>query len=228
MTRPEASAERFETKSEWVYARLRERITRGELRSGARLRMAELAREFDTSVMPVREALRMLQRDGLVEMASHRGASVARVTWERVFEAVMVRMHLETLAVRQATGLHDAASLEALDAELARMDALAARGRPTEFSEANRRFHTLAEAPSPYELLKDEIRQLWDAMWRTRSRSLFRMSPDRMPAAQAEHRSIVEALRAADAAAATEASEEHMRTTLAAWREAASRDPALD
>lgn len=219
---------RFETKSEWVYTELRERITRGDLASGQRLRLAELAREFHTSVMPVREALRMLQRDGLVEMESHRGASVARVTWERIVEAVMIRMHLETLAVREATPHHDARSLSALDEQLHRMDALAERRRATDFSEANRRFHTAVEDACPHALLKDEIQQLWDVVWRTRPRSLFRLSPERMAGAQAEHRAIVEAIRTGDAGAAAARSDEHMRTTLEAWREVARREPPLD
>ncbi|HYF12594.1 MAG TPA: GntR family transcriptional regulator, partial [Actinomycetota bacterium] len=167
MTAPE----RFETKSEWVYAHLRDRIARGDVRSGERLRLAELAREFDTSVMPVREALRMLQRDGLVVMESHRGASVVRVTWERVVETVMIRMHLETLAAREATPYHDDATVDALTEVLGRLDALVERGRPKEFSEANRRLHTAIVDPCPHAQLKEEIQQLWDAMWRTRSRS---------------------------------------------------------
>jgi DNA-binding GntR family transcriptional regulator len=218
---------RFETKSEWVYVNLRERIARGDLNSGERLRLAELAREFNTSVMPVREALRMLQRDGLVVMESHRGASVARVTWERVTETVMIRMHLEVLAAREATPHHDAASVAALDNALTRLDALARRGRPSAFSEANRRLHTMIVEPCPYPLLKDEIQQLWDAVWQTRSRSLFRLLPDRMAAAQREHRAIVDAIRAGDPARATACAEQHMVSTVRAWREVARRDPPV-
>ena len=67
----------FATKSEWVYEQLRRRILAGTYKPDDRLRLTELAREFNMSEMPVREALRMLQRDGLIEMHSHRGASVA-------------------------------------------------------------------------------------------------------------------------------------------------------
>lgn len=224
MTAPE----RFETKSEWVYAHLRDRIARGDVRSGERLRLAELAREFDTSVMPVREALRMLQRDGFVVMESHRGASVVRVTWERVVETVMIRMHLETLAAREATPYHDEASLSALTEQLDRLDALVDRGRPTDFSEANRRLHTSIVDPCPYPKLKEEIQQLWDAMWRTRSRSLFRIMPIRMTQAQVEHRAIVEAIRSGEDDAVARAAAEHMASTVNAWREIAQRDPPID
>jgi DNA-binding GntR family transcriptional regulator len=226
--KPADAPPRFETKSEWVYARLREMITRGDLRSGERLRLTHLARDFDTSVMPVREALRMLQRDGLIEMESHRGASVAHVTWERVVEAVMIRMHLETLAAAEATAHHDGASLDRLNEQLDRMDVLAERRRSTEYSEANRLFHSLVEDACPFPMLKEEIQHLWDTMWRARSRSLFRLSPERMNGAQREHRAIVAALRGGDREEVTARSEEHSRTTLAAWRDVADRDPPID
>jgi hypothetical protein len=85
--------------------------------------------------MPIREALRMLQRDGLVEFESHRGAAVANVTWERVYEAVFVRMHLEVLAVREATPWHTEASVRGARERIDRMDELV-RDRPAVLSAA--------------------------------------------------------------------------------------------
>ncbi|MBI2237294.1 MAG: GntR family transcriptional regulator [Actinobacteria bacterium] len=218
----------FETKSEWVYARLREMITRGEFRSGERLRLSQLARRFRTSEMPVREALRMLQRDGLVDMESHRGATVARVTWERVYEAVMIRMHLEVLAAREAIAHHNAETLGAIEELLRRMDHTAERNRVLEYSEANRRFHTLLYEPCPYGLLKEEIQSLWDAMWRTRSQSLFRLSPERMAGAQREHWALFRALKRRDPGRVTALAEEHMLRTLEAWKRALERAAPLE
>jgi DNA-binding GntR family transcriptional regulator len=214
----QAAEPRFETKSEWVYARLREMITGGELASGERLRLTQLAERFRTSEMPVREALRMLQRDGLIVMESHRGATVVTVTWERVYEAVLVRMHLEVLAAREAAPYHGAESVRELRALLQRMDRMAERNRGTEFSEANRRFHTLSYEPCPHPMLKAEIQQLWDTVWHTRSRSLFRLRPGRMRPAQREHRALVDAFAAGDADAAEAAANAHSEQTLAAWR----------
>jgi DNA-binding GntR family transcriptional regulator len=209
---------RYETKSEWVYARLREMIIGGELLSGERLRLTQLAERFHTSEMPVREALRMLQQDGLVVMESHRGATVATVTWERVYEAVLVRMHLEVLASREAASRHDAGSVGELRALLQKMDRMLERNRAIEFSEANRRFHTLSYAPGPHPMLKVEIQQLWDRVWQTRSRSLFRLRPGRMRPAQREHRVLVDAFEIGDSEAADAAARTHMDHTLAAWR----------
>jgi DNA-binding GntR family transcriptional regulator len=208
----------FETKTERVYALLRDRILDGTLRSGQRLRLEPLAEEFSTSHMPIREALRMLQRDGLVEFESHRGAMVTAVTWERVYEAVLTRMHLETIAAREATPHHDGATVAALERSAMRMDTFAERGHARRFSEENRAFHTALYEPCPYRLLKAQIQSLWDAMWRTRSHSLFHLDPARMTAAQREHRLILDAVREGDAEGAEARAAEHRDRTLDAWR----------
>src|SRR6516225_5941922 len=131
----------FATKSEWVYEQLRRRILGGGYKPDDRLRLTELAREFNMSEMPVREALRMLQRDGLIEMHSHRGASVANLSWSRAAEIVSVRMHLEVMAVREAAKGHDKSSLADLTKILDRMDRDLAAGAAARFSTGNREFH---------------------------------------------------------------------------------------
>src|SRR6185436_20783178 len=82
----------FTTKTDWVYHRLRGEILEGSLKPDDRLRLSSLAQRFQTSEMPVREALRMLQRDGLISFANHRGATVVKLSMERAAEIVSVRM----------------------------------------------------------------------------------------------------------------------------------------
>lgn len=219
-----AQAPRFQTKAEWVYAGLREMIATGELAPGERLPMAQLAERFQTSEMPVREALRMLQRDGLVQMESHRGATVAVVDWDRVVEIVSVRMHLEVLAAAEAAAYHTAAqTLAPIDELVRRMDRLVERRRATEFSDANRRFHTMLYEPIPSPVLKEEIQSLWERMWRVRSQPLFRMDPDRARLAQHEHRAMLDAVGRQDPEAAEAAARTHRDATLEAWNSIAER-----
>src|SRR5215510_15903245 len=141
------AARPFTTKTDWVYERLRARILDGQHKGDGRLRLTEIAREFQISEMPVREALRMLQRDGLVRMENHRGATVVTLSWEHAAEIVSMRMHLEVLAAREAAGRHSAASIAELDRLLRHMDDAAAAGRPEAFSRGNREFHRLLYAP---------------------------------------------------------------------------------
>ena len=183
----------FATKSEWVYEQLRRRILAGGYKPDDRLRLTELAREFEMSEMPVREALRMLQRDGLIEMHSHRGASVANLSWARAADIVAVRMHLEVMAVGEAAKSHDKASLAELRKILDRMDRDFAAGAAARFSAGNREFHRRLYAPGGNAVLKQEIEELWDRVWRARAQSIFEVDRPRMAAAQIEHRAILEA-----------------------------------
>ncbi len=209
---------RFATKTEWVYDELRQRILRGRFKPDDRLRLTQLAREFQTSEMPVREALRMLQRDGLVIMESHRGASVANLSWSRAAEIVSMRMHLEALAAAEAAPAHDAKSLAELGRLLERMDLHAAAGEAIRFSALNREFHRRLYAPGGNGALKAEIEELWDRVWRARAQPIFGAAPERMKAAQAEHRALLSAVATGDAATARTAADRHREATLATWR----------
>src|SRR5262249_45112069 len=218
----------FATKSEWVYEQLRRRILGGGYKPDDRLRLTELAREFNMSEMPVREALRMLQRDGLIEMHSHRGASVANLSWARAAEIVSVRMHLEILAAREAAPGHDRASLAELRRLLERMDRDLAAGSTARFSAGNREFHRQLYAPGTNSVLKQEIEELWDRVWRARSQSIFEVDRPRMAAPQIEHRAIPAALVKGDGEAAAMAAIRHRDATLDSWAEIIRRsEPGL-
>lgn len=216
-----ASEGGFQTKTEWIYSQLREMITSGELTSGSRLPLAPLAERFGTSEIPVREAMRMLNRDGLVTIESHRGATVASVSWDQLYEAIFVRSYLEILTIQEAVGHHDSQTLAPVHERLDEMDELAGQEHSAQvaaaFSVANRDFHMALYAPCPYPMLLTEITTLWDRLWRTRSQSLFYMARDQMLRVQDEHQQMDEAARTGDVALATEAATRHREGNLAAW-----------
>jgi DNA-binding GntR family transcriptional regulator len=212
----------FTTKTDWVYEQLRARILGGGPKADGRLRLNALAQEFQISEMPVREALRMLQRDGLVSMENHRGATVINLSWEHAAEIVSMRMHLEVLALREATGRHSPRALEEIGDLLRRMDHDVAAGRADRFSQGNREFHTRLYAPGPNAALKQEIQDLWDRVWRARAASIFAVDPARVAPAQAEHRKILAAVRRGDPDAAAAAMERHRANTMASWHRIAA------
>lgn len=220
-----AAADRpFNTKTEWVYQQLRARILGGGDALGPRLRLTTLAQEFKISEMPVREALRMLQRDGLVRMESHRGATIVDLSWEHAAAIVSMRMHLEILAVREATGRHTPETIGAIARLLDRMDDEAAAGKAERFSQTNRKFHTRLYEPGPNAALKEEIQSLWDRVWRARTASIFVVDPSRMTRAQQEHRKIFAAVRKGDPEAAASAMAHHRSRTMASWNRLAGTD----
>jgi DNA-binding GntR family transcriptional regulator len=90
------------TLSRQVYARLRERILLGEIGQGEHLSEAGISADLGVSATPVREALRLLHGDGLVEISGRRGAKVISPTQDEIRHCFEVRRVLERLALREA------------------------------------------------------------------------------------------------------------------------------
>lgn len=98
-----------------VAERLREKILRGEFREGEQLRQHAIADELAVSRIPVREALRQLEAEGLIEIQDHRGAIVTALSPEEIEELFEMRAALEGLTLRRAVP-------HLTDAELARAE----------------------------------------------------------------------------------------------------------
>jgi DNA-binding GntR family transcriptional regulator len=188
-------------KSQAIYVALRERILSNDIGPGTRLVMREVANQYEASDIPVREALRMLERDGLVETTPYRGARVTTLTAKEVEETYFIRSHLESIA----TGL---AAERITDAELARLEALMVRMRAAVdaqdgpgFSDLNLQFHQTIVARCG----NDMLRELTMDIWRRHSgfQRVFRMVPDRLATSQSEHEGIMAALRDRDAETAS-------------------------
>jgi DNA-binding GntR family transcriptional regulator len=208
------------TKSEFAYQELRRRIVDAKLAPGTRLLLRPLAEELGMSVMPVRDALRMLEADGLVTLESHRGATVTEIPREEVLQIIGMRMWLEILAVREAVPLHTPASLKRVEKSLADAERAMEAGNARAYTRANRALHEALEAPAP-EPIRELVRDLWERLWQTRrTTALFETLPERISGAQREHRAVVEAVRTGDAEAAGAAMERHRESTLEAWVEA--------
>ncbi len=218
MTPTVASNNRPLSKSDFAYQELRRRILDDKIPPGTRLLLRPLAEELGLSVMPVRDALRMLEGDGLVTLESHRGATVTRISKESVLQIIGMRMWMEVLAVMEATPLHTPASLKRVTKILEEAETAMAGGDGLAYTTANRRLHEAIEAPAP-EPIHQLVRDLWERLWQTRRRTaLFVTVPDRMPQAQEEHRRLVAAVVEGDAEAAGAAMQRHRDSTLEAWR----------
>jgi len=207
------------TKTEFVYQTVRKEILDGHLLPGQRLRLSELASRYEISEMPVREALRKLQHDGLVEFEDHRGATVSDLGLDRILEIIATRTYLEVYAVVEATAHHTKSTIDQLDGLVQKMRKTR---KPDDYSELNRRFHKLLVDPCPNGFLKLEIDNLWNKVWRTRSLSIFQLAPARLADATAEHAQIVDAVRRRASDAVEEAAMRHRRRTLDAWEALAS------
>jgi DNA-binding GntR family transcriptional regulator len=206
------------SKAGFAYETLRRKILQGVYKPGDRLRLAQLARELDLSEMPVREALRLLQKEGLVAMHLHRGAEVATLSYQRGQDVTEARMTLEKAVALSALPLHDAGSL----AELARLldEMERAASRPVRFALKNRAFWTALLTPCPNHFMHDLIQELWDQVWQASSTSVFAVMPHRVQETVAENRAILSHMKDGDAARLRSAMDSRMRKTIEAWRQA--------
>jgi DNA-binding GntR family transcriptional regulator len=130
------------TVREVAYRRLRQLIVDGTLAPGERIFENELAEELGISRTPLREALRQLETEGLVQFSARRGAVVAGLSAAEMREEFQIRASLEGLAIRLAGPRLTAEDLKQLRRELDHMTAALGRGDRAAFREHHRLFHT--------------------------------------------------------------------------------------
>jgi DNA-binding GntR family transcriptional regulator len=210
------------TKTELALQAIRERIRGGQLRPGERLRVDELTRELGMSPTPIREALRLLQADRLVDYRPHHRIVVAELSADTTEEVYHLRAMLEPLAVELAVP-------KLSDRDLDRLEGLHerhARGsrKGTGGADPNRDWHWAIYDASGWQILNDLIRQLWEAFpWRT----MWALA-GRLDLSLEQHEAVMAAIRKRDAAAAAAAMREHItsgrETLLAHLREQPSRE----
>lgn len=214
----------FLTKADYAYTELRHRIIDGDLPPGSRMLLRPLAEELGVSVMPVREAIRLLERDGLVTTASHRGATVTGISRHEIIDAISIRMWLEILALQEATPLHTRETLAVAERALLEAERAASTGEGIAYTRANRAVHEALEAPASA-AVRQLVDELWNRLWQARRRmSLFVLSADRIVGAEAEHRELFDAVRRRDTDAATAIMARHRESTLTAWDAVLSED----
>ena len=187
---------------------LRDLILSGSLGVGVPLKQEALARRFGVSRIPVREALKRLQAEGLVAHTPHTGSVVASQSIPELLEALDIRIGLETRALQLAIPRMTAAYHKAAREVLSRYDGTES---PLAWSEFNLQFHlTLYRACSRPRLLKmieDLVRGIGVQMRALQSHKTGRQLP------QSEHRLILRACIERDVARAVHLLEEHIAHT---------------
>lgn len=129
-----------QTQASYVYEAIKGEILRGELRGGESILQADWADRMGTSVTPVREAIRRLAQDGLVETAPHRGTRVVNMTTSSLDEIYSMRALIEPILIRKSIGRLSENEARAARELCERMDTLR-DDETAEFIELNAKFH---------------------------------------------------------------------------------------
>lgn len=176
---------------EFVHDRVREAILRGFIPAGQVISQTQLARDLGVSRTPLREALRMLQREGLVEASRNRSVRVARCSVQDAEGLYASRITLEAFAIRVSIPLMQPEGLALLGGYLAQMAHFADAEDYERWEVPHRAFHALLVAGSG-ERMSTMLAQLSDHAERYR-RQYSLEAPHARSASVAEHRAILDA-----------------------------------
>lgn len=199
---------------EVVAQRLRTMIARGEIGPGEWLRQERLAEALGVSYTPIREALKQLQAEGLVEHVPYRGARVIQFSIDDVLDIYTIRCELEGLAAAAAAQCMTDTQLAELRSVHAQMIAASTPEQLQTVRELNRRFHQLIIEASGRTYLIRTLGLIWSwfptMLWSQFPQTATSSTPNRELADNAEHEAIVRALEVHDAEAAEHLTRHHI------------------
>jgi DNA-binding GntR family transcriptional regulator len=187
---------------------LRESILAGLLKPGQPLRERVLAEELGISRTPIREALFILQGEGLVDLIPNRGATVRAVTARDIAQIYSLRAVLEAHAARVAAENRTERDLDQLEDAYARLRRLGAKGTAAEQAHGDFVFHSSISAATGSDLLQTIIRQVLTVTASYRAHYAYRAQEVKV--ANQQHRAILDALRDGDPDLAEKLVGEHL------------------
>jgi DNA-binding GntR family transcriptional regulator len=189
-----------------VVTEIRQAILSGRLKPGERLVEGRLAEELGVSRNPVREAIRALASEGLVEVTARRGAAVATMTEQEARETIELRALLEGQNARLAARRQDKQIIKRIEAALNKGSAAVAAKRFDQLFDLNQLFHRELAAAGQNRVLGELLQKL-----RERTAMLFSpQDPARQARSWEEHAAILRAIIDGDERAAASLAAEHV------------------
>jgi len=189
---------------------LRGEILDGTLAPGERLRQEDIALRFGASRQPVRDALRLLEGDGLVTMVANSGAWVSRLSEAECFEAYQVRERLEPLLISQSIPNLNSSQLSRLSELVTEIEQATDL---EQFLRLDREFHLLSYAGANEGMLKEFVERIWNTTQHYR-RAFAKLNGFKdSQVTHMEHKLILDGIVRNDSPQAERALEGHIRRT---------------
>lgn len=196
--------------SEGVARVLRSEIFSGELKPGEPLRERLLAEQLGVSRTPVREALFTLQSEGLIELTPNRGATVRTITSHDIMQVYTLREVLESYAAKEAATGRTDDDLEALEDAHAKLVRISPSGNASQQAIADLAFHTLVAEATGSRMLQTTMGHV--LAFTVSFRSNYSYPAERSAIAVEQHRAVLDAIHARDAAGAERLMREHVES----------------
>ena len=197
------------SQGEIAYASLLQAIREGQFRPGDRLREVDISARLSLSRTPIREALRKLEADGIVEHRPRIGAVIRTLSHGELVELYEMRVVLERTAA-------ELAAKHAVPAEVDELEdiniAIEAAINPDQAAALNHNFHSCIYQATRNRFLVDSARSLNNALMLLGPTTLA--DNERLKTVTAQHNDIIDAIRAGDMDAAGLAAEAHLQTSL--------------
>lgn len=198
------------SKTEYVLERLRQELADGEIHPGQQLRQVDIAQRYGVSPTPVREALRLLEADGAIQYAPHRGATVTELTSQELSDLYLIRSALEAQLARLAAERATPEQVAEIRSQHEALRDSIATESAVELSRLNREFHlAILRLGSPL-ITQLVVTPLWHGFlpptrgqWRAREGNQTFVT---------EHEALVRALEDGDPDAAETAMAAHLNT----------------
>ena len=179
-----------------VFTTLRQAILKGELEPGERLMEIQLADKMGVSRTPIREAIRKLEKEGLVIMIPRRGAEVAGISKKMLKDVLEVRLTLEELAFKLAIEHDDGTLTDRLTAQQKSFEEGVRRGDILEMAENDENFHFMIYEAAGNDKLRELLYNLRENMYRYRMEYLKDENAHRQLIA--EHAEMIRCIREKD------------------------------
>lgn len=197
-------------KADQVYEQLRLEFVRGEWPFGKAFSTYDLAERFGISRRPVMDAVAKLESEGFVEVIPQVGCRVIAPTARQVREHFEVAAALEGAAARLAAIAGEAAAIARLEAIHERAEPVVGAGDSTAFAALNRELHVAILEASGNATITALARGAWDLRDFYLQHKRHRRSAETLEQRHAEHRGVIDAIRAGDAVLARTRMEEHV------------------
>lgn len=191
-----------------VYKTLRDAILKGDIEPGARLMEIHLSNSLGVSRTPVREAIRMLEQEGLAITSPRKGACVAHMTIKDLQDVIEIRKALDILAVKEACKKADSGIIKELEDTMYGFEKAVESGDAKLLAQTDEMFHSVIYKAADNPKLSEIVQSLREQMYRYRFE--YVKEKNKLAILVEEHHKILEGIKNKDSSFVQQIMEEHL------------------